>query len=66
MIDLHPSYIERNGRAEFVVLPMDEYRSLQEYLEDMEDLLDLRKAKDEEAGAETISPDDLKRDIGPA
>ena len=60
MVSVHPNYIEKNGRVEFVVLPVEEFRSLQEYVEDMEDLLDLRNAKEEEDEAATVSLDDLK------
>jgi len=63
MIDVHPSYIERNGEAEFVVLPIEEFRRLKEYLEDMEDLLDLRRAKETESGAETVTLGELKRSL---
>ena len=62
-METHPSYIERDGQVEFVVLPVEEFRMLQEYLEDMEDLLDLRKAKEEEDAANTVSLDELKRTL---
>ncbi|MDX9973641.1 MAG: type II toxin-antitoxin system Phd/YefM family antitoxin [FCB group bacterium] len=60
---LHPSYIERDGQVEFVVLPVEEFRMLQENLEVMEDLLDVRKAKEEEGAAETVSLDELMRTL---
>jgi len=64
MIKIHPSYIEKNGRAEYVVLPIEEFESLREYLEDMEDLLELRKAKAEEGAAETISLEEFEKQLG--
>jgi len=42
---LHPQVIERKGRKEFVVLPYEEFLSIQEALEDFEDLKELRKEK---------------------
>lgn len=47
-MELHPIYLEKDGRTEFVVLSIEEYQSLRDHLEDMEDLLDLRNAKAEE------------------
>lgn len=63
MIDIHPHYIEKNGRTEFVVLPIEEFQSLKEHLEDMEDLLDLRKAKEAEGKADTTPLHDLMGDV---
>ena len=42
---LNPSYIERNGKKEYAVLPYEEFTALQELLHDVEDLLELRQAK---------------------
>ncbi len=42
---LHPQIIEKQGKKEFVVLPYDEFRVLEEIMQDYEDLRDLRKAK---------------------
>lgn len=50
MLDLHPEFLKKNGRTEFVVLPYEEFLRLQELLEDAEDLLDLRRAREENAG----------------
>ncbi len=47
MITLHPECLKNEGRNEFVVLPYEEYGALQELLEDAEDVLDLRTAKQE-------------------
>ncbi len=53
--DLHPEILTKNGRKEFAVLPYEEFLALQEWLADVEDLLDLRAAKDMERNAPTIS-----------
>jgi hypothetical protein len=53
--DLHPEILTKNGRKEFAVLPYEEFLALQEWLADVEDLLDLRAAKDVERNAPTIS-----------
>ena len=48
LIDLHPNYLEKNGRKEFVVLPVDEFKKIKETLEDYGDLIDLRKVKEKD------------------
>ncbi len=53
--ELHPEILTKNGRKEFAVLPYEEFLALQEWLADIEDLLDLRAAKDMERNAPTIS-----------
>jgi len=64
MNDLHPFYLEKNGKPEFVVLPIEEFETLRSYLEDLEDLLDLRQAKREEGDAPTISLEEVKSELG--
>jgi PHD/YefM family antitoxin component YafN of YafNO toxin-antitoxin module len=61
MIEIHPNYIQKEGRTEFVVLSIEEFQSLREHIEDMEDLLDLRNAKVEEGNAPTVALDQVKR-----
>lgn len=63
MTGVHPHYIEKNGRAEFVVLPIEEFELLLERFEDMEDLLDLRKAKEEEGEAATVTLCEFKETV---
>lgn len=53
-MELHPQYIEHNGKQEYVVLPITEFQKIQEMLEDAEDLLILRAAKAESKPSERI------------
>ena len=64
MIELHPEILSENGRKIFVILPYTEYEALQEYLEDVEDLIDLRKAKEEAKDQPTISLEEVKKRFG--
>ena len=64
MFNLHPSYLEKNGKPEFVILSVEEYESLKAYLEDVEDLLELRTARHEEAQMPTISLETIKEELG--
>jgi len=64
MITLHPEYLTREGMKKFVVLPYEEFVAVQELLEDAEDVLDLRAAKDEEKDRPSIAIADLKKELG--
>ena len=63
MIELHPEYLSKNGKKEFVVLPYEEFEALQELLEDLEDLIDLRNAKLEDADKPSISLAEVKKQL---
>ena len=51
-LELHPQPIEKEGKTEFVVLPYEEYQALVELMNDYEDLMDLRQAKEAAARGE--------------
>jgi hypothetical protein len=53
--ELHPEILTKNGRKEFAVLPYEEFVALEEWLADVEDLLDLCDAKEAEHDAPTSS-----------
>jgi hypothetical protein len=59
--ELHPETLSKDGRKEFAILPYEEFVALQEWLADVEDLLDLRTAKDAEHDAPTISLAEVER-----
>jgi hypothetical protein len=63
MINLHPEYISKKGKMEFVILPYEEYTLLHEYLEQVEDLLELRKVKEKEKKKKSISLDRVKSEL---
>ena len=58
---LHPQVIEKKGKKEFVVLPYEEFLSIQEALEDFEDLKELRKEKEKSKSEPTTPLDWLFR-----
>jgi hypothetical protein len=49
-LELHPSFIEREGKREYAVLPYEEFERLQEFIEDAQDLFAIRQAKAEDDG----------------
>jgi hypothetical protein len=66
MLTLHPSYLERDGKKAFVVLPYEEFLMLEEEVEDFEDLKALRAAKSEESGSPTVPLSEVVAGLGGA
>lgn len=64
MIDLHPAILKRDGKEQFVVLPYEEYVALRDLIEDAEDVLALRKAKQEDRGEPGIPLDEVMKRFG--
>ncbi len=50
VLELHPSFIEREGKKEFAVLSYDEFVRVQAFIEDAQDLFTLRQAKTDDDG----------------
>jgi hypothetical protein len=61
--DLHPEIIEKNGAKQSVVLPYAEYIALRDWIEDIEDLLELREAKRAEGNAPSRSLEEVAKDL---
>lgn len=61
---LHPQIVEKNGSKQSVVLPYAEYIALREWMEDVEDLLELREAKRVEGSVPGRSLDDIAKELG--
>lgn len=64
MVTLHPEILRKNGKKQFAVLPYEEFVALQEWLADMQDLLELRKAKRAERKKPTVPLSVAKRKLG--
>ena len=64
MIPLHPEFITKNGKKEFAVIPYKEFEALQELIADIEDLMDLRTAKEEDTNKPSLSLAEVKRMLG--
>ena len=62
--ELHPEIIEKNGTKESVVLPYNEFIALREWMEDMEDLLELREAKRAEGNLPSRPLEEVAKDLG--
>jgi len=64
MITIKPEILKRDNKAEFAILDYNEYRKLIEYIQDLEDLVDLRNAKADTKDEATISLDEVKETLG--
>ena len=62
-MNLHPQIIEKKGRKEFVVIPYEEYKALEELMHDYEDLHDLRTAKEESKNMESVPLNKIVSDL---
>ena len=65
MVELHPEFLTKNGKREFVVLPYEDFLALQAWLEDLEDLADLRMAKQEEGDEPALTLAEVKKMFEP-
>lgn len=64
MIKLNPQFLSKNGKKEFVVLTYEEFQALEELLADIEDLMDLRAAKQEEGDMPGVPLEEVKQKLG--
>lgn len=64
MLTLHPEILSKKGGKQFAVLPYKEFLALQARLADVDDLLELRKAKRTEKKKRSIPLAEAKRDLG--
>ena len=64
MIELHPEFLKKNGKEEFVVLPYDEFERIAQELADYEDLKDLRSARSKERTAPTKPLSEVRSVLG--
>lgn len=64
MLKLHPEILVKNGKKQFAVLPYEEFVALKERLAEVEDLLELRKAKKMEKKKKATPLPKVKQDLG--
>jgi len=63
MVEIHPNFLERDGKKAFVVLPYEEFVMIEEELQEYEDLKQLRAAKAEEAGEPSVPLHEVKKEL---
>jgi PHD/YefM family antitoxin component YafN of YafNO toxin-antitoxin module len=60
---LHPQIIEKEGKKEFVIIPYEEFLLIQEALDDLDDIRELRKEKELSKDEPTRKLDDVIKDL---
>jgi hypothetical protein len=60
---LHPQIIEKKGKKEFVIIPYEEFLLIQEALDDLNDIQDLRAEKELSKNEPTKKLDDIIKDL---
>ena len=60
-LELHPEFLKKNGRNQFVVLPYDEFVRLQEELDDLADIRALDEARAKEGHLPGIPLSEVRR-----
>lgn len=60
---LHPQIIEKKGKKEFVIIPYEEFLLIQEALDDLDDIRELRKEKELSKNEPTRKLDDVIKDL---
>jgi len=63
ILELHPNYIEKKGKREFVIISYDEFIKIEETLNDYEDLMELRKLKSKEKKKKTKNIEQVKKEL---
>lgn len=63
-MQLNPQIIAKEGKEEFVVLPVEQYRMLIALVDDYEDLRDLRAAKEASKAQQSIPIDQAVLELG--
>ena len=63
-IELHPEFLTKDGRREFAVLRYEEFVVLEEWLQDMSDLLEIRDGRKETQDEPNVTLDDMEKEFG--
>ena len=63
LLPLHPEILRKNGEPQFAVIPYEEFRAIEEFLEDEEDAIAFREAKAEFKGGKTKSLRDIEAEL---
>lgn len=63
-VELHPEFLTADGKKQFAVLPYQEFVALQEWIEDTQDLLALRLAREENANEPSYTIEEVRKELG--
>jgi hypothetical protein len=63
-LTLKPEFLTKGGKRQFAVLPYEDFVAMQKRMEDMEDLVELRRAKRAEGNKPGVSLAAARRRLG--
>ena len=63
-IELHPQFVEKAGKREFVVLPYEEYEALRTELDELQDALALSAAREANRDRPSYLIDEVRESLG--
>lgn len=64
MIKITPKILKKEKREQFAILSIEDYHLLMKYIKDLEDLLDLRNARQESKGESSYTIDETRKILG--
>ena len=64
MIQIQPKFLKKDDKDEFAILSIEDYNLLIKYIEELEDLVELRKAKEESRESETYTISEVRKILG--
>ena len=63
-MELNPIILENDGKKQFVILSYEQFKKIEQILEDYEDLMELRKAKAEDKDSPMYSIEEVEKFLG--
>ena len=63
-LTIKPEFLTKGGKRQFAVLPYEDFVAMQQRMEDMEDLVELRRAKRAEGRKPGISLAEARNRLG--
>ena len=63
-LELHPEFLTKNGERECAVLAYKEFLALEEWIDDVQDLIEIREGRRTDPELPNIILDDVEREFG--
>jgi len=63
-VQLHPEFLTKDGKREFAVLSYKEFLALEEWLEDVLDLLEIRDERGADSKLANVTLDEVEKEFG--
>ncbi len=63
-VQLHPEFLTKDGKREFAVLSYKEFLALEEWVEDVHDLLEIRDERGADSELASVTLDEVEKEFG--